>query len=224
MVPAGQTRRFGPDGCQQRAAPGHGRHHQAGRGARCRRPGRPSVVEAMLGRTAHTITAGGVDFVSPLPRRPRRPLPGHYGRLAPGCGDPRRKCAPSCVVIACHAWTTNRYRGDNTTLMGRADELSSPRGCGSARAERLPCTARRHCALFDGVRAFRDDLNPMFYRALAVAAALLVGSTVILRFGSNRVWNWVDAFVLRHRDHDHRRLWRFRPARASRCGFGCGAW
>jgi Trk K+ transport system NAD-binding subunit len=44
------------------------------------------------------------------------------------------------------------------------------------------------------VRAFRNDINPMFYRALAVSATLLIGSTITLRFAYQYPgMNWVDA-------------------------------
>jgi Trk K+ transport system NAD-binding subunit len=48
--------------------------------------------------------------------------------------------------------------------------------------------------LADAVRTFRDDVNPMFYRALAMALVLLMGSTVLLRFAYRFPgMNWVDA-------------------------------
>ena len=36
--------------------------------------------------------------------------------------------------------------------------------------------------MLDGLRMIREDVNPLFYRLLGVTLALLVGSTVMLRF------------------------------------------
>ena len=49
--------------------------------------------------------------------------------------------------------------------------------------------------MIDAVRAFREDLNPMFYRALAASATLLVFATVLLRFAYQRPpgMSWIDA-------------------------------
>jgi Trk K+ transport system NAD-binding subunit len=47
----------------------------------------------------------------------------------------------------------------------------------------------------DAIRMLRDDINPMFYRALAVSLTLLIGSTVLLRFTyhSPPGMTWIDA-------------------------------
>jgi Trk K+ transport system NAD-binding subunit len=46
----------------------------------------------------------------------------------------------------------------------------------------------------DAVRTFRDDINPMFYRALAMALALLIGSAIMLRYTYRYPgMDWVDA-------------------------------
>jgi Trk K+ transport system NAD-binding subunit len=46
----------------------------------------------------------------------------------------------------------------------------------------------------DAMRVFRDDVNPMFYRALAASATLLISSTLILRFAYRYPgMDWVDA-------------------------------
>lgn len=153
----------------------------------------PSVVEAMLGRTAHTITAGGVDFVVATHTAPRDgTLREHYGRLAPVAVIRGENAPHPGEVIACPRLDDELYRGDNTTLMGQADELIA-QGLRVGASGEAPVHRSPPLRAFDGARAFRDDLNPMFYRALAVAAALLVGSTVILRFGFQPGMGWVDA-------------------------------
>ncbi len=49
--------------------------------------------------------------------------------------------------------------------------------------------------MIDAVRLIRDDINPMFYRALAVSLSLLIGSTVLLRFAYRHPpgMSWIDA-------------------------------
>ena len=51
--------------------------------------------------------------------------------------------------------------------------------------------------MITGFRVMRDDINPMFYRALVAAVVLLIGSTVLLRFtyhSPQRRMSWIDAF------------------------------
>ena len=48
--------------------------------------------------------------------------------------------------------------------------------------------------MLDALRTVRDDINPMFYRALAATLALLIGSTVMLRLAYQYPgMSWVDA-------------------------------
>ena len=48
--------------------------------------------------------------------------------------------------------------------------------------------------LLNGVRAFRDDVNPLFFRALAASLTLLFISTLLLRFTYNKPgMSWIDA-------------------------------
>jgi Trk K+ transport system NAD-binding subunit len=49
--------------------------------------------------------------------------------------------------------------------------------------------------VIDAVRLIRDDINPMFYRALAASMTLLLGSTVLLRFAYRHSpgMSWIDA-------------------------------
>ena len=80
-------------------------------------------------------------------------------------------------------------------MIGTADELADqgiaiPRPLSHSRARRPPL--RR---VIDAVRLIRDDINPMFYRALAVSLSLLIGSTVLLRFAYQHPpgMSWIDA-------------------------------
>lgn len=155
----------------------------------------PSVVEALLGRTAHLIPVGAEEFVVSAGTADRNATVADlYGDLAPvavvlGPNSP----APG-ETIACPGPDLPLHHGDRTTVIGRPTDLT-------ARGLPVPSpaetTTRRRSPVvrfFDSVRAFHDDLNPMFYRALAVAATLLIGSTIILRFAYRQpVLGWVDA-------------------------------
>ncbi len=154
----------------------------------------PSVVEALLGHTAHTIRAGGVDFVVSSDAAPRLgTLREIYGRLAPVAIVRGENAPDPGEVIACPPLDEQVYPGDRTTLMGRAADLSeqgvrmSPQADGPALHRSPPVRA------FDTIRAFHEDMNPLFYRALAVATTLLIGSAVILRFAFQPSLSWLDA-------------------------------
>ena len=153
----------------------------------------PSVVEALLGRTAHTITAGDVDFVVATDSASRNgTLRELYGRLAP-IAVIRGDNAPNPgEVIACPRLDDQVYQGDNTTLMGQAGDLSAQglRIGGDGEAPRRRSAPVR---VFDGVRAFHDDVNPAFYSALGIFLGLLIGSTVLLRFAFQPHLGWMDA-------------------------------
>lgn len=153
----------------------------------------PSVVEAMLGRTAHTINAGGVDFlVATDTATSAGALRERYGRLAP-VAVIRGDNAPSPgEVIACPRLDEELYPGDTITVMGGAGELSAHGLRAGGDVAKPPHRSARVRA-FDGARAFNEDVNPTFYRALGVGAAVLIGSTLILRFGFQPDMGWMDA-------------------------------
>lgn len=154
----------------------------------------PSVVEALLGRTAHTIRAGGVDFVVSTDTAPKTgTLREIYGRLAPVAVVRGQNAPNPGAVIACPHLDEKVYPGDRTTMMGHAEELSE-QGLGvGPQPDPLRAHRSRPIRAFDTVRAFHEDMNPLFYRALAIATALLVGSTVILRFAFEPGMGWLDA-------------------------------
>src|SRR5262249_28738992 len=97
-------------------------------------------------------------------------------------------------VVACPGRDFRVRKADWTAMIGTADELAGqnikvPRPLSHRKVRRPPI--RR---FMDALRAFRDDINPMFYRALAASATLLVGSTIMLRFAYQYPgMNWVDA-------------------------------
>jgi Trk K+ transport system NAD-binding subunit len=155
----------------------------------------PSVVEALLERPVHTIPVGDVDFVISGAAAPRDgTLRDIYGRLAPVAVIRGDNSANPGEVITCPRLDLEVCRGDWVTMMGRSGELAEqgiqPPAAGDAEHRRRSPVDR----LLDSVRAFTDDINPTFYRAVAVLGMLLIGSTVILKFHYQQPgMSWVDA-------------------------------
>lgn len=153
----------------------------------------PSVVEALLGRTAHTITAGGVEFVVATDTATRSgTLRELYGRLAPVAVIRGDNAPNPGEVIACPHLDDKVYPGDSTTIMGRAAELED-QGLRIGEPGTGPDHRSAPVRAFDGARAFHGDVSPLFYRALAIGLAMLLGSTLILRFAFQPSMGWVDA-------------------------------
>jgi Trk K+ transport system NAD-binding subunit len=153
----------------------------------------PSVVEALLGRTAHTITAGGVDFVVATDTASRDgTLRELYGRLAPVAVIRGGNAPDPGKVIACPRLDDELHEGDNITLMGQAQELSA-QGLQVGRTGESPVHRSPPVRLFDGVRAFHDDVNPAFYGALGISLSLLLGSTLLLRIAYQPHLGWMDS-------------------------------
>jgi Trk K+ transport system NAD-binding subunit len=155
-----------------------------------------SVVEACLARTTHSISVAGIDFVvsgADAPRDAR--LRDIFGDLAPVAVIHDENSDTSDHVVACPGRDYQVHAGDWTAMIGTAEELTEqgvtiPRPLAHSRARRSPL--RRG---IDAVRFIRDDINPMFYRALAVSFGLLIGSTVLLRFAYRHPpgMTWIDA-------------------------------
>jgi Trk K+ transport system NAD-binding subunit len=155
-----------------------------------------SVVEACLARTTHTISVAGIDFVISGADAPRdATLRDIFGDLAPVAVIHDENSDTPGDVVACPGRDYRVRAGDWTAMIGTAEELAAqgvtiPRPLSHTRARRPPL--RR---VIDAVRLIRDDINPMFYRALAASMTLLLGSTVLLRFGYQHPpgMSWIDA-------------------------------
>ena len=155
----------------------------------------PSVVEALLNRTTHTITAAGVEFVVSGTDAPRNgTLREIYGDLAPvGVVHGENSLTPG-EVVACPGRDLRVREGDWTAMIGTPEELES-QGIAVTRSS-APSRGRSSIPVrvLNGVRAFRDDVNPLFFRALAASLTLLFSSTVLLRFTYNKPgMSWIDA-------------------------------
>lgn len=150
----------------------------------------PSVVERCLARTTHTIAAGDLHFVVSGEAMPRAgTLREIYGDLAPVAvvlGD--RGSTPGAVV-ACPGRDLHVDEGDWVAMIGTAGQLDEPDNTVAARPRRSPMTR-----VMNAARAFREDVNPNFYRALSVSMSLLAFSTILLWFSYDRPgMSFVDA-------------------------------
>lgn len=155
----------------------------------------PSVVEACLARTTHTISAAGVDFVISGAEAPRdATLREMFGDLAPVAVIRGENSDNPGEVVPCPGRDFAVRQGDWTAMIGTADELGE---AGIVLARPLTSRARRPRLrrMIDAVRIARDDINPAFWRALAVSIGLLLGSTVLLRYAYHNPhgMGWIDA-------------------------------
>ncbi len=156
----------------------------------------PSVVEALLRLRTHEITVDDTEFIVSGNQAPRdgtfREI---YGHLAPVAILRGENSPTPGEVIACPHRDTALFEGDWATVIGTRYEMSAHQVEISA-----PVTAKpRHRApwtrALDSVRAWHHDVNPLFYRALAVAATLLVVSVLLLRFNyrGDPSFSWDEA-------------------------------
>ncbi|HEY5842383.1 MAG TPA: NAD-binding protein [Mycobacterium sp.] len=155
----------------------------------------PSVVEACLARTTHTISAAGTEFVVSGTDAPRDgTLREIYGDLAPVAVVHGENSETPEEVVACPGRDLRVREGDWTAMIGTPAELDA-QGIAVTQST-APAERRRSLPmrLLNGVRAFRDDVNPLFFRALAASLTLLFTSTLLLRFTYNKPgMSWIDA-------------------------------
>jgi Trk K+ transport system NAD-binding subunit len=155
----------------------------------------PSVVEACLAHTTHPFQAAGIEFVVSGAEAPRdATLREIYGDLAPVAVIHGKNAATPGEVVTCPGRDLGVNAGDWTAMIGSADELAA-RGIRVARPTATRTRRPRLRRVVDTARALRDDINPMFLRAIGVTLALLIGSTVVLRCTNHRPpgMTWVDA-------------------------------
>jgi Trk K+ transport system NAD-binding subunit len=164
----------------------------------------PSVVEACLSRTTHVISAAGIEFVVSGTDAPRdATLRELFGDLAPVAVVRDENSPTPGEVVACPGRDVRVHAGDWTAMIGTAEELVA-QGIEVA----SPATAVGHSGargyhqhrrkplrrVLDTVRAFRDDVNPNFFKAFAASMSLLLTATVLLRFTYHRPgMSFIDA-------------------------------
>ncbi|MGC4934870.1 NAD-binding protein [Gordonia sp. DT30] len=148
----------------------------------------PSVIEALLGRTTHSISVAGNEFIVSAAYAPNAggTLRELYGDLAPVAVLPAGSGSSSGSVVPCPGRDLPVEPGDRVAMIGTVDDLAAQ---GIEIAVHRPRTrSRRPLPLraIGAVRAFRDDVNPNLFRALGVSLALLAFATVLLRFTYHR--------------------------------------
>jgi Trk K+ transport system NAD-binding subunit len=157
----------------------------------------PSVVDACLARTTHTISVAGVDFViSGTDATRDATLREIYGDLAPVAVIRSVNSDRPGEVVACPGRDFDVQRGDWTAMIGTAEELAAQGIAVPDPNTRSRVRASWLSRMITGYRVLRDDLNPMFYRVLVVMVILLLGSSVLLRLtyhDPERPMSWVDA-------------------------------
>ena len=155
----------------------------------------PSVVEACLAHNTHTVEAAGIKFVVSGAEVPRDgTLREIYGDLAPVAVIHGRNSATPGELVPCPGRDLPVHAGDWTTMIGAPDELAD-RGVKVPRPTLTRAPRPRLRRAFDAARTLRNDVNPMFYRALAAAVTLWIGSTAVLRFSYQTPpgMTWIDA-------------------------------
>lgn len=158
----------------------------------------PSVVEACLARPAHPFDAAGIKFVVSGAEVPYdATLREVYADLAPVAVVHGKNSPKPGLLEVCPGRDLPVHAGDWAAMIGTAEELAA-RGIHTPR----PTTSRaRHRPLrrmVDAARGLRNDVNPMFLRAVSAVLAVLIGSTVLLRFcyqphSAHSKMTWVDA-------------------------------
>jgi Trk K+ transport system NAD-binding subunit/multidrug transporter EmrE-like cation transporter len=167
----------------------------------------PSVVEACLSRTTHAISVAGTEFVVSGTDAPRSAtLREIFGDLAPVAVLRGENSDAPGEVVACPGRDVRVEEGDWTAMIGTAGELAAQgiaiappmadqaevghRGARGYNAHRRKPLKR----VVDTVRAFRDDVNPNFFKAFAASMTLMLGATLLLRFTYHKPgMSFVDA-------------------------------
>jgi Trk K+ transport system NAD-binding subunit len=140
----------------------------------------PSIVEACLGRVAHSMELGGTRFVATQVRVVK---PGtlrmHFGSLAPVGVVP----ADGSPTVACPGRDFEIFEGDLVSVLGTPEELAEA-GIAAEEHHRDTEAHSAHRPLRERVRAvmgaIRADTNAALRTAMVGALVLVVASTLIL--------------------------------------------
>jgi Trk K+ transport system NAD-binding subunit len=155
----------------------------------------PSVVEACLAHTAHPFEAAGIKFLVSNAQAPYdATLREIYADLAPVAVIHGKNSPAPGLLETCPGRDLKVRAGDWTAMIGTVDELAA-RGIKTPRPSTTHIRQRRLRRALDVARGLRNDVNPMFVRAVAAVLTVLIGSTVLLRYSyqPHAKMNWVDA-------------------------------
>jgi len=154
----------------------------------------PSVVEAVLSRTAHPFEAAGIEFVVWGAEAPYdATLREIYADLAPVAVVHGKNSPAPGEVVPCPGRDLQVYTGDWTSMIGVKDELET-RGITVPKSTTTRSRDSRVRRVIDAARAMRDDVNPMLFPSLAFALFLTLGSTAVVHFTyQNPRMTWIDA-------------------------------
>jgi Trk K+ transport system NAD-binding subunit len=154
----------------------------------------PSVVEACLAHGIHPFDAAGIPFVVYGSSASRdATLRDLYGGLAPAAVIRGENSPTPGELEACPGRDLRVHTGDWTMMIGTADEVAA-QGVNVPKPPRRRSRRSAPHRIFDAARAVGNDVNPAFYPVGAAVLALIVGSTVVLRFSHERPrMGWVDA-------------------------------
>lgn len=155
----------------------------------------PSVVEACLAHTAHPFEAAGIQFLVSGSGAPYdATLREIYADLAPVAVIHGDNSPTPGLFQTCPGRDLRVHAGDWTAMIGTVEELAA-RGVRPPRPNRTRTRRRRLRRAVDAARALRSDINPMFMRAVTALLAVLIGSTVLLRYcyQPQSKMTWVDA-------------------------------
>ncbi|MCV7426174.1 NAD-binding protein [Mycobacterium montefiorense] len=155
----------------------------------------PSVVEAALAHTAHPFEAAGIKFLVAGAEAPYdATLREIYADLAPVAVVHGKDSPTPGLLETCPGRDLKVRAGDWTTMIGTVEELAA-RGIKGPRPNTTRIRQRRLRRALDVARGLRNDVNPMFMRAVAAVLTVLIGSTVLLRYcyQPHAKMTWVDA-------------------------------
>ncbi|MEZ0353094.1 NAD-binding protein [Mycobacterium sp. pR1184] len=155
----------------------------------------PSVVEACLAHTAHPFEAAGIEFLVSNGQAPYdATLREIYADLAPVAVIHGKNSPAPGLLETCPGRDLKVRSGDWTAMIGTVEELAS-RGIKAPRPNTTRIRQRRLRRAVDVARGLRNDVNPMFMRAVAAVLTVLIGSTVLLRYcyQPQAKMTWVDA-------------------------------
>lgn len=155
----------------------------------------PSVVEAALAHTVHPFEAAGIEFLVSGSQAPyEATLREIYADLAPVAVIHGENSPAPGLLETCPGRDLKVRAGDWTAMIGTVDELTA-RGIKAPRPNTTRRRQRRVRLAIDVARGLRNDVNPMFMRAVAAVLTVLIGSTVLLRYcyQPQAKMTWVDA-------------------------------